>query len=322
MEAKSFTGTGTCLSCPAASWHRRPYTQASDVNMWGGGGADEGRQRIRRRGAGPAAGSSPSAARPGRGRGPGADSGRGPAGDPGGPGAQRAEAARMVGDPVFMAAVEPASPSLAGEARRLVRGARFLFTNEYEAALLQERTGWTEEEVLRQADVWLLTRGAAGMDIGRSGLPWLHVDAVPAAAVGEPTGVGDAFRAGFLAGVTGGLSYEPAARLGCALATAPPSLALTRPRGDEHDDEGSATLPRCTRDNPGRRRGRALRPPQRARAHSGRAVVVAVHGGGMNAGYFDGQAWESARGRPIAVGAGARPENRPVEVKRGDGSAE
>ncbi|MFH8238550.1 MULTISPECIES: carbohydrate kinase family protein [unclassified Streptomyces] len=105
------------------------------------------------------------------------------------------------------------------EARRLVRGARFLFTNEYEAALLQERTGWTEEEVLRQAGVWLLTRGAAGVDIGRSGQPWLHVDAVPTTAVGEPTGVGDAFRAGFLAGVAGGLSYEPAARLGCALAT-------------------------------------------------------------------------------------------------------
>ncbi|MGK9462265.1 lantibiotic dehydratase [Streptomyces sp. G6] len=56
------------------------------------------------------------------GRGPGADSGRAPDADPGEPGAQRAEVARMVGDPVFMAAVELASPSLAGEARRVAAG--------------------------------------------------------------------------------------------------------------------------------------------------------------------------------------------------------
>ncbi|MGW6395823.1 carbohydrate kinase family protein [Streptomyces sp. NPDC055103] len=105
------------------------------------------------------------------------------------------------------------------ETRRLVRGARFLFTNEYEAGLLQERTGWTEEEVLRQTGVWIRTRGASGVDIGRDGLPWLRVAAVPAVAATEPTGVGDAFRAGFLAGLAGGLGLEPAARLGCALAT-------------------------------------------------------------------------------------------------------
>ncbi|MFD7061125.1 carbohydrate kinase family protein [Streptomyces sp. NPDC059906] len=105
------------------------------------------------------------------------------------------------------------------ETRRLVRGARFLFTNEYEARLLQERTGWSRAEVLCHAETWLVTRGAAGVDIGRAGHPWLHVDAVPVAVPVEPTGVGDAFRAGFLAGIDRGLAYEQAARLGCALAS-------------------------------------------------------------------------------------------------------
>ncbi|AKL70819.1 MULTISPECIES: carbohydrate kinase family protein [Streptomyces] len=105
------------------------------------------------------------------------------------------------------------------QTRLLVEGARFLFTNEYEAALLQERTGWSIEQVLERTGVWVITRGAAGADIGRSGEPWLHVPAVPAESVADPTGVGDAFRSGFLAAVAWGLDYEQAARLGCALAT-------------------------------------------------------------------------------------------------------
>ncbi|MEU9354802.1 carbohydrate kinase family protein [Streptomyces griseoloalbus] len=104
------------------------------------------------------------------------------------------------------------------QTRHLVEGSRFLFTNEYEAALLQERTGWTREQVLDRTGAWIVTRGAAGADIGRTGEPWLHVDAVPTDVVADPTGVGDAFRAGFLAAVVRGLPYLDAGRLGSALA--------------------------------------------------------------------------------------------------------
>ncbi|AXE89711.1 carbohydrate kinase family protein [Streptomyces sp. Go-475] len=104
------------------------------------------------------------------------------------------------------------------QTRRLTEGSRLLFTNEYEAALLQERTGWTREQVLERTGAWIVTRGAAGADIGRPGEPWLHVDAVPANTVADPTGVGDAFRAGFLAALARGLPYPDAGRLGCALA--------------------------------------------------------------------------------------------------------
>ncbi|GAB2584853.1 carbohydrate kinase family protein [Streptomyces capparidis] len=105
------------------------------------------------------------------------------------------------------------------QVRRLVAGARWLFTNEYEAALLRERTGWGEEEVLRRVGTWVVTRGAGGVSLLSGGSARLDVPAAPCGAVADPTGVGDAFRAGFLAGVAGELPYRRAAQLGCALAT-------------------------------------------------------------------------------------------------------
>lgn len=105
------------------------------------------------------------------------------------------------------------------EARQLVDGARFLFTNEYEAALLRQLTGWSEEEVLGRVGSWITTLGSHGARIARSGDAPLLVPAVPATAIADPTGAGDAFRSGFLAGVAWGWSFERAAQLGCAIAT-------------------------------------------------------------------------------------------------------
>ncbi|MCM1950146.1 MULTISPECIES: carbohydrate kinase family protein [Streptomyces] len=102
--------------------------------------------------------------------------------------------------------------------RELVDGARFLFTNEYESALLLEKTGWTEAEVLRRAATWVTTHGEAGVRIRGAGRAPLAVPAVPVPAVTDPTGVGDAFRAGFLAGTLWGVPERCAAQLGCAVA--------------------------------------------------------------------------------------------------------
>ncbi|MGW8066624.1 carbohydrate kinase family protein [Streptomyces ziwulingensis] len=106
------------------------------------------------------------------------------------------------------------------QTKRLVDGARWLFTNEYEAALLQERTGWSEAEVLRRVDTWIVTRGADGVSLRSGHTIAVDVPAVPSEAIADPTGVGDAFRAGFLAGVAGELPYRRAAQLGCVFATA------------------------------------------------------------------------------------------------------
>ncbi|MET8682018.1 carbohydrate kinase family protein [Streptomyces sp. NPDC004647] len=103
--------------------------------------------------------------------------------------------------------------------RSLVTGARWLFTNEYEAALLLERTGWQPAEVLGQVGTWVTTLGAAGVRIDEDGRPPCRIRAVTPHKTGDPTGAGDAFRAGFLAGVGRHLPPEGAAQLGCALAT-------------------------------------------------------------------------------------------------------
>ncbi|MCX5261991.1 carbohydrate kinase family protein [Streptomyces canus] len=106
------------------------------------------------------------------------------------------------------------------QTRDLVAGASLLFTNEYERALLLERTGWSQEEVLDRVGAWLVTRGADGVLVHSADGTRSAVPAVPARTVADPTGVGDAFRAGFLAAWCRGLSYERASQLGCALATA------------------------------------------------------------------------------------------------------
>src|SRR5437660_1177329 len=81
--------------------------------------------------------------------------------------------------------------------RQLVEGAAYLFTNEYEAGLVAAKTGWDDSDILELVGIRVTTHGAKGCVISRKGEPDLHVDIVPATAVADPTGVGDAFRAGF-----------------------------------------------------------------------------------------------------------------------------
>ncbi|MCX5384443.1 carbohydrate kinase family protein [Streptomyces sp. NBC_00083] len=105
------------------------------------------------------------------------------------------------------------------EARQLVDGARWLFTNEYEAALLLDRTGWTEQHLLDRVGSWITTLGEGGVSLAGSGAKALRIAAVPADRIADPTGAGDGFRSGFLAGTAWGCTPEQSARLGCALAT-------------------------------------------------------------------------------------------------------
>ncbi|HEY3017065.1 MAG TPA: carbohydrate kinase family protein [Nocardioides sp.] len=102
--------------------------------------------------------------------------------------------------------------------RRLIDGADILFSNEYEASLITQKTGWSREEVASRVGTWVVTLGAAGVRIDRKGEEPVVVDAVPEIEKVEPTGVGDAFRAGYLAALTWGLDHERAAQLGCLLA--------------------------------------------------------------------------------------------------------
>ncbi|WFB09964.1 carbohydrate kinase family protein [Streptomyces sp. LX-29] len=103
--------------------------------------------------------------------------------------------------------------------RRLIEGARFLFTNEYEKALTEAKTGWTEDEILAKVGTRVTTLGAQGVRIDRVGEEPIVVGCPEEEAKVDPTGVGDAFRAGFLAGLSWDLTLERAAQVGCMLAT-------------------------------------------------------------------------------------------------------
>jgi adenosine kinase len=103
--------------------------------------------------------------------------------------------------------------------RSLVHGAELLFTNEYESALLCQKTGWTVEQVLERVGTWVTTRAAEGILVRRAGHDPLEVIAVPETKPVEPTGGGDALRAGVIAGLMWGLSLERATQLGSAVAT-------------------------------------------------------------------------------------------------------
>jgi adenosine kinase len=101
----------------------------------------------------------------------------------------------------------------------LLDGAQILFGNAYESALLESKTGLSADEVLAAVGTRVTTHSAEGVVIQQSGQPELRVPVVPAEAIVDPTGVGDAFRAGFLAARSWGLGLERAAQLGSLLAT-------------------------------------------------------------------------------------------------------
>ncbi len=131
-----------------------------------------------------------------------------------------------------------------------LEGAMALFVNDYEYALVQKMTGLSYEDVLKnssQAFV-VVTRGENGASIYTN---QGHVDTpiVPAAQIVDPTGVGDAFRGGFLTGYSRGLSMEICGQMGALAATycleqrGPQGQAYTRPefvaRFRQHfDDQG------------------------------------------------------------------------------------
>ena len=104
-------------------------------------------------------------------------------------------------------------------ARSLIDGAAYLFTNEYEWGLLKQKAGLTDDDVAGMVGVRVTTKGSGGVDIVPSGGESIHVPVVPVTDQVDPTGVGDAFRAGFLTGISRGLRYERAVQLGAMVAS-------------------------------------------------------------------------------------------------------
>lgn len=103
--------------------------------------------------------------------------------------------------------------------RELVDGATYLVTNSYERTLLAQKTGWSDEEILSRVGTWITTRGPEAVTVHRVGEPDVSVKPPRELRRADPTGVGDALRAGVLAGVAAGLGLERCVQLGCMVAT-------------------------------------------------------------------------------------------------------
>jgi adenosine kinase len=134
------------------------------------------------------------------------------------------------------------------ELARDMQGAFLLFCNDYEFGLISKKTGWDLEQILQHVKVLVVTRGKDGATLYIDGAQH-HIPTVPEREIVDPTGVGDAFRGGFLAGYSLGLDWELCGRIGslsavyCLEQNGPQSHAYTRAefvaRFREHfDDEG------------------------------------------------------------------------------------
>ena len=116
------------------------------------------------------------------------------------------------------------------ELREAVDGAYCFISNDYELSLFLQMTSWTMETLYKKVEVVITTRGQEGAVLDLAGEKTL-IPAVPVQDVLDPTGAGDAFRAGLLKGVRMGLSLDVCCQMGVVTAT----FAIEHHGTQEHD---------------------------------------------------------------------------------------
>jgi adenosine kinase len=150
---------------------------------------------------------------------------------PNDPGAmlQYAEECRTLGIPYIWDPGQQCARMSGDELADGLSGATIVICNDYEFELIRQKTGLDEQTVLERAKVLVVTRGEQGCTIHNAGGK-THVPAVLPHRIVDPTGVGDAFRGGFMKGVARGTDYETCAKLGSVAAT----YALEHLGGQSH----------------------------------------------------------------------------------------
>lgn len=103
------------------------------------------------------------------------------------------------------------------ELRDFIAKASWVAVNDYEAELLVERTGWSLDHIASQVDGLVVTRGEQGCRVWTADAAAVDIAGVPARQVCDPTGCGDAFRAGLLFGLSRRWSLLNSCRLGNVL---------------------------------------------------------------------------------------------------------
>jgi adenosine kinase len=112
-----------------------------------------------------------------------------------------------------------AMPLFSGEEFRTVIGkAAYVTVNDYESQLLQQRTGWSPEEITQRVKAYIVTRGPRGSLIHTPE----QIFEIPAATerrIVDPTGCGDAYRAGLIFGITRGMDWPTTGRIASLMGT-------------------------------------------------------------------------------------------------------
>jgi len=99
-----------------------------------------------------------------------------------------------------------------------IQGAMAVFVNDYEFALVQKMTGKTPTDILERSKFLVVTRGEQGATVYSEDEEY-DIPVVPPSQISDPTGVGDAFRGGFLTAYSHGLDYLTCGRMGSLAAT-------------------------------------------------------------------------------------------------------
>jgi adenosine kinase len=102
--------------------------------------------------------------------------------------------------------------------RRGIEGARALFVNDYEFALIQKMTGLNEATILKTCQFMVVTCGEDGANVS-AGQETFHIPIVSPRQIADPTGVGDAFRGGFFTGYAHHFNWETCGQMGALAAT-------------------------------------------------------------------------------------------------------
>jgi adenosine kinase len=98
------------------------------------------------------------------------------------------------------------------ELRRMIDQATYVTVNDYESSLLQERTGWSAEVIASKVKAYFITRGPKGSEVHTpDGM--IQIPSATAMRVVDPTGCGDAYRAGLIFGFMNNLDLATTGRI-------------------------------------------------------------------------------------------------------------
>jgi adenosine kinase len=122
-----------------------------------------------------------------------------------------------------------------------IQRADYVAVNDYEARMLMEKTGLTLAELARKVRALIATRGAEGSEIHVNG-DVLSIPVAPARRLVDPTGCGDAYRAGLLYGIANDLEWEVTGRLAAVMG----SLKIEHSGGQNHAYDRVAIAQRFT----------------------------------------------------------------------------